>query len=483
MIGQRHRLKTISERKRVLSMQNIQTQVNSDNLQQAIIASQEFINTFGFDPLVESNLNEHIKPRLMGEMWHSNNWENIATQMETQWLSKPNNTTLHNWVVASYYHAQKQPEQLNNLIIVLTTALANLDYDPTLQDIPWLGKPADFTLVATKLQSRLQAAIDDQKDYSIDNYLSLNDSLRRELIALELMGQPVTSGMRINDIWITPGCHERYLCQYQSQFTINLVKKIDSSQKILHALYTKWGLAVAACLSGDTSRAIYLKPLDTSSNSIEIFAEKLVGYHQGCYELQQQNWRNAVVPFQTAQSEIDITEKWQEEIDRLCGLQRQNIDEFAEHLEFARFWYNTVKSKPSRAYLAEYEANKIRSQIANEQISFSSSLSALRELTKIDPKNPIVLELIATVEFNQELEVIQKLLRSGEIESAVTKAKQSQNHRLRKVMADICIEILLQAVNKRELSLNDIRRLGHWAYELCPHEPVFQEIYRSLQLY
>ncbi|QOV23870.1 tetratricopeptide repeat protein [Anabaenopsis elenkinii] len=430
MTEQREILKSLAERKRLLCLQNIESQVNSNNLYQAQIASQEFIQTFGSYPIVEDNLNQHISPRLITELWQQGDWEKIVNELEKQWLSEPNITTLHNWAVARYYHGQSNPQHLPDLIIALSTAVANLNHDPTLQNVPWLSQSADVTLVASELQSKLEAAIDTIKDSNINYYLELRDRLRLELAALKLMGNPPTSGMQVNNIWVTPGCHRVYM----TKSSVPTVNQIAPSQKILHSLYTSWGLAVAACLAGDSSRAIDIQPHGKPQNKVETFAQKFVAYHEGCYNLQQQNWRQAVIPLQTAQSEIPLMENWEPEIDRLCGLQRQSISEFSEHLSFAQFWYDLLKSQPARSYLGEYKAEEIREQIVEEKISLTTALTKLRELRKIDSENPIVLDLISTIEFHQELEAINKLVNSGQLEEAIQRAKRSSHQRIREIV-------------------------------------------------
>ncbi|MDB9378590.1 peptidase M, neutral zinc metallopeptidase site, partial [Nodularia sphaerocarpa CS-585A2] len=322
-------------------------------------------------------------------------------------------------------------------------------------------------------------AIDSVKDQNINDYLNLRDRLRLELVALKLMGEPSTSGMQVNDIFITPGCYQRYISQWQ----VPIVNKIDSSQKLLSSLYTPWGLAVAACLEGDSPRAIQLKPAHQATAGVEIFAQKFVAYHEGCHYLQQQNWRGAIIPLQQAQSEINIIADWEKEIDKLCGLQRQNISNFSEHLDFAQFWYEILGSQSARSYLAEYKAEQIREQVSEEQISLDKALIQLQELQKIDPQNPIVLDLISRVKFQQELKSIEKLIRSNKFEVAVQRAKISNHQRIRTIVAEICIDILLKAIENRDLEFEDIYQLGSWAYSLCPDEPGYQEIYHSLKLY
>ncbi|MDZ8051651.1 MAG: peptidase M, neutral zinc metallopeptidase site [Aulosira sp. ZfuVER01] len=475
---QRQILNSLAQRKRLLLIQNIEQFVNTENLDRAQNASQEFIQKFGLDPLVEANLKEHIQPCIAVELWQSGDWKIITNELERIWISQPNITTLHNWTVATYYCFQSDFSNLSYLIISLSTALANLTKDPTLKDVPWLGnQPIDFTSISLELKRRLEAAIDTYKDTDIQKYLNFRDQYRLELVALKLMGEPSQQGMKVNDVFITPGCYHHYISLWRHI----VVHSIDSSQQILRSLYTSWGLAVAACLEGDAQRAIQLKPATQTTNTIEIFAQKFVAYHEGCYHLNHKKWRNAITSLKEAKSEIQANKDWQQEIDRLCGLQRQAISEIPEHLEFAQFWYDILASQPARSYLAEYKAENIREQVADEKITLDKALKELQEIKKIDAQNPIVLDLIQRIEFQQEIEAIEKLLKSNKFEEAVKLAKKSHNQRIRNVVADICLDILAKGFQNRDLGFEDIYNLGKWAYELSPDAENVQEIYKFSQ--
>ncbi|MEH2312981.1 MAG: hypothetical protein V7K35_16615 [Nostoc sp.] len=41
---------------------------------------------------------------------------------------------------------------------------------------------------------------------------------------------------------------------------------------------------------------------------------------------------------------------------------------------------------------------------------------------------------------------------------------------------------MVKGIQNRNLSFDLIQQLGRWAYKLCPDEPAFQEMYRSLNL-
>ncbi|MEH2194633.1 MAG: peptidase M, neutral zinc metallopeptidase site [Nostoc sp.] len=475
---QREIIKNLSQRQRLLRLQNIEQLVKAENWENAKTESTEFIQKFGSDPLVEKNLNEHIQPRLEVEVWQEKNWRIIANQSEKAWIVQPNITTLHNWTIANYYLAQTDPIKLLNLIISFSTALANITEDPTLQDVPWLeNKPVGFASVSLELKRRITSLIDTWKGENIIEYLNLRDSYRLEIESLNLMGEPSKWGMKIKDIFITPGCYQHYLPQWQGSYD----NRINANQKILSSLYTNWGLAIAACLQGDYQRAIQLKPSTTDNSDIAAFAQKFVAYHEGYYQLQQQKWREAIIPLKQAKPEIQASKDWQEEIDRLCGLQRQAISESQENLEFAQFWYDLLGSRDARSYLAEYKAEQIREQIANEQISPAIALRELQKIKEIDNQNPIVIDLIQRIEFNQELELIENLLKNNQFEEAVQHANKSQHQRLRNIVSDICVDILIKGFQNRDLGFEDIYQLGYWAYELCPDDPNIQEVYRFSQ--
>lgn len=320
MLAQKEIIKTLCERQRLLALQDIQQLVKNENLEQAKTASTAFIKKFGFDSLVEANLNEHIQPCIEAAIWQGAEWGIIANITEKAWISEPNFTTLHNWVVATYYRSQNDNLNLSDLIIALSTALANITQDPALQDVPWLGQAVDLESVSLELKRRLESAIDDFKDKNLNKYFKLRDRYRLEMVALRLMGNSPKWGMKFKDVFITPGCYNSYYHKWQDI----LVDKIDN-QNILRSLYTPWGLAVAACLEGDTQRAMQLKPSAKPAAVAETFAHKFVAYHEGCYQLQQQKWREAIIPLNQAKAEIQACVDWQEEINKLCGMQRQAI--------------------------------------------------------------------------------------------------------------------------------------------------------------
>lgn len=467
-------LKQLSHRQRLHSLQNIQQLVKAENWQQAKTASTEYIQKFGSHPLVEENLKHHIQPRLEAAVWQSHDWELICEQAKQEWQAQPDIITLHNWAIANYYYAQKDVSKIPDLIISLATALANLHSDITLQDVPWLGtRPVDLTLVFNQVKHRLESIIDAFKDNHLEQYLTYRDLLRLETVALELIGQPAQKGVKVNNIFFTPGCYHHYLFLAQP----NTMRWIDSHQKILHCLYTPWGLAVAACMAGDSQRGMKLKPEAKPNADLEIFAHKFVAYHEGCYYLQQQKWRAAINPLKQAKSEIQTNQEWRQEIDRLCSLQRQNISADQEHLAFAQAWYDILDSTKARTYLAEYKAEKVREELTNKQISKQQALQKLEKIKLIDAENPIVLDLIDRVEVALAGEVIEEFLEKNNLQGAVNYARGHGKQKVKDIVAEICVDILIQGFKSRKLGFEEIYELGCWAEELSPHDQTVQGIY------
>lgn len=480
MASERQILQHLAQRQRLLTLEGIEQLVKAGSLEAAKATSETLLEKFGFDPLVQGNLDNHIQPRLAAAVWQNSDWAAISEATEQAWLEQPSITSLHNWAVATYYRAQSDPTKLSDLIVAWSTALANLPDDPALGDVPWLGTtPVDFRQVSLDLQRLLEEAIDTFKDQNINEYLKLRHRYRLEVVALRLMGEPPTRGMMVRDVFVTPGCYQR--CHPQWRDTC--VDSIDPGQDRLRSLYTPWGVAVAACLEGDTQRAMQLKPSSKPAVEAEFFAKNFVAYHEGCYQLQHQQWREAMTPLKQAQAEIKASTAWQEEVDRLCGVQRIALSGFREHLEFAQFWYHLLGSQLASSYLAEYKAEQLRQKLADEQISTDKALRELQEIKQIDQRNPVVLDLIDRVELSQELEEINRLFRSNQLEEILMRTRQSRHQRVHYIVAKFFIDILINGIKSDDFNDPEtIQQIGRWAYEICPDEPAFQEIYHTLRL-
>lgn len=470
---QRQLLGILVERDRLVALQQIEKSVDAENLGLAQVLSSEFMKKFGQHEQVLTNLENHIQPRLETAFWQGQNWHKIADFAEQKWRERLDIVSLHNWAIAAYYHAKVNPKNLGDCIISWSTAIANLHLDPSLKNLPWLeNSGVNLQVVRSDIHKKLEESIESIRDKNPNDYLRWRDLYRREMVALRLMGTPPKSGAKQNNLFLTPGCWMRCF------ISISTLRLTD---KILQALYTKWGLAVAACIEGDTARGIQIKPAIGSVNEGERFAQQLVSYHEGCYHLQQKQWRDAISPLKQAREEIKANQDWGKEIDRLCQQQRLAISEFNDHLYFAQSWYDILDSQPARSYLAEYKAEQIREQLVAKTIQEYTALVELERIKRIDSTNPVVLDLVERIEITQDARKVEELMRADKLEQAVQEAKRSRHQQVRNNLTEFFVKVFIEGFQKSELGFEDIHKIGQWAYELSPEDPMVQEIYKVSQ--
>jgi hypothetical protein len=471
-------LKDLIERDKLKSIQAIESDLKNRNHQSALEKSQLFLQKFGSDPIIEQNLTQHIKPWLTAERWNAKGSADLVELSEKEWLETPNISTLHNLTVALYEQVDQNPDVpislFSKLIGLWFTLLVNLEHNPKLRNIVWMDS-ANINLnhLRDKLIKVMEQLMEKFKQKSPTQFDLLRDSFRLELMVLNALQETHSQGMKFNQMSILPGCYYQYS---------HLFPKLNFSHDQVSALYSDWGYAVAACLDNHIARAIEMKPKSAPQSPAETYGFTFVAYHEGRYHLQQFDWRQSVEALNSIQSSIRSNSEWRESLNQLCVAQRQKIDDFHEHLEFAQFWYDLSQSQDSRSYLAEYKAEAIREQLIQKQISDDLALTKLSELKKIDPHNPVVLDLYEKVKNHQEVEQFEKLIKAGDIEKLVNFARRSSNEKIRFAAAELFIEMALNAAEKQSLDFDAIRQLGRWAYEIEPHEPAFQEVYKALRL-
>ncbi|MEC4982961.1 MAG: hypothetical protein SAJ37_12550 [Oscillatoria sp. PMC 1068.18] len=496
--SERKAIKMLARRKRLQAMKSIQEFVEKRKLVAAKSASLSFMQQFGTCAIVQRNLDQHIRPAFEANLWHSLDWQELVKLAEKNWLKQQDIISLHNLMVAAYYYSQINPQYLEKLIPIWCSSLANLHLNPLLDDIPWLGTvKVDRDSLYSELLELLETIIDAVKDRDLEAYYQLRDRYRLELASLEISGKPPQFGLKLNELLITPSFYQNYRDQLK-----NVVFIPASESQIQKSLSTPWGLAVAACLAGDPLRAIQIKPdnnlaqenftsvLTQTNNLAEIdfhsaslFAKSLVAYYEGYYHLSNQHWRLAVTPLQQAEKEIKATPTWYAEIEKLCQNQRQIIAHFYEHLDFAQFWCNLTGSETARNYLAQLRVEQIQQKLNNQMITPAQALNELAGLGKLVSDHPTVSDAIAKVEFTQEAEQLHQLMKVNKFEEAVKLASGSRYEQIPYLVAEICISILVNGSQNNHLSEEAVQQLANWAYQLCPHEPAFQPVYRQFGLY
>ncbi|BAQ61257.1 hypothetical protein GM3708_1663 [Geminocystis sp. NIES-3708] len=471
---QKESIKILIQRNRLQIIQHIENLVSKEKYKEAKNCYENLTEKYGYDENIEYNLSKHIQPALEHQLWQSNDFVNIINQLEKQFKKTPNITILHNMAIALYYQVQIDASYTERWIATWATALLNIKENPILQNLPWLGShQIDYQKIEEELIKIVENTIDKYKDSNLEKYYQFRDIFRREMLAIELIGNPPNSGVKIKELFITPAFYQQYKKE---------LKNIKLTVNQLSTLFTDWGLTVAACLKNDVERGIKIQPNLSPSTDVEKLANSFINYYQGCYYLKHDSWKKAKSCLQISQNYIKNNRELVTQINNLCEKQRQKLENFNEHLEFAQFWYDLLKSPASASYLAEYKAREISDKVANEKISFSQAISQLKKVQKIDKNNPLVLDLLSRLEYSLEAEEIDKLLKQNRFEDAVKKAKYSSNKEIKYIVANMCIEIALEGAKAKELEWEALQQLGRWAYEICPHEQSFREIYQLLRI-
>jgi len=467
---------------RLKLMRQIEEFVDAKNLDRARDTSHQFLQNYGSDTLVEGNLNNHIQPRLEATIWDSQDWHQIAQDTEQIWLQNGDAKSLHNWAIATYYHAQIDPKKRPDWIAASATALANLKRDPALQNIPWLPQNSiDVQEVFDHFLGTLETAIDSLKDENLAEYMKLRDQFRRDAIALKLMKKSPHQVAKINDIIILPGCYHHNPHHWVNIRLPQISDSTSTEANILPALYTPWGLAVAAAFDGDAERAIHLKPSRNyefnSYQKNEYFAQKFVAYSEGCHHLQKRQWRQSVGPLNALKTELRSHPEWYRELDQLCQSQRQALNGLEEHLTFSDFWYKLLGNEASRSYWVDSRIQETVENLEGDRINYHQALSRLRELQTVDSNNPRLVQVLAAIKYQIEAEELEKLLKNNQFERLFEKAKQSQNREIKVKTAQVFTEIFIAGFKEHKLGFEDIYNFSRWAYELLPDDPNAREMY------
>ncbi len=380
-------LSNITQEQQRLVQPQIKQLVDRGDLEQARTLSLEFISKFGSDLLIETNLTDCILPSIENKMWETEDWGNIAIFMHETWRNRLDLKSLHNWAISLYYSTQID-DNLEELIVAWSIAIANINLDPILQDLPWLGtKSPSFINLSNSLWQILEQQIEKIKDLDLPKYLHLRDRYRQESSAMNLALTEPNAKIMVGDLMILPASYQRYYSHI----------KLGESIELWKTLYTSWGTAVAACLAGDIQRSATIQVDLEVNSSLDKFAYHFILYQQGCHDLQQENWRNAIYPLDLAKSTIQTNDDWSEKIDELCTKQRHKISNFDEHVDFSRFWYDLLSTPQSEVYFIEYRALKIHSEWYNSEITDRFALKKIQDLLDAYPHHPVVQEMFAQI--------------------------------------------------------------------------------------
>ncbi len=434
-------------------VREIENKVDSGDLQAAQTISLKNLSVLSAYPNVKYNLENHIKPGLEQQLWQSQSWSTIFTHVWSAWQTESLRTpvTLHNLMVAAYYRAITTPSTLMDLIPILSTVLLNLDQDPSLKNIPWLPSGVNYPEISETMKSRLGELV------LASNDLRIKDMYNLEMSVQEMSPRPEP---RSNSILLSPGL---YLRLFNRDWATNFTGRESYDDKVYKALYSSWGVAVAACLQDNVPRAMEIKPKATPNTPVTKFALSLVNYHWGCNQLRAGNWRSSLPVLEKIKSEINANPGWNNTLNELLGKLSQGLRSLEERLELGKFWYELLHTPGAKVLYVGSSVDKIRDDLAKEKISAEEGLTRLNHLRSIDPNNPMIVELIRLVKQNIELEQINRewqnllaLVSRGSIQQAVQRALASGSPRLKHALAELLRKIALEMVSSGNPSFLDL---------------------------
>jgi hypothetical protein len=332
-----------SQERRLQILRHIQQDLQAAKLEEAWQSSVNYIEELGSDDLIQQVINEYIQPQLTAV---PSDWAGRFQLAQSRWLKAGGKTTLHDWAIAAYYRFLTAPDRLDwlqELLPIWVTASINTNLE-----LPKSSKLPEAETIAVKIRDLLSNLIDQISDETDRAQLRLQ--WQREMTALEYLGSPPTSGLRIHGAFLTPGFYDLFQAQ---------IKAIELPEKPWAMFYTPWWRSVLACLAGNPIQAMQAKPTisgDTESldaKSLDSvasrFAEQFVAYHEGCYYLLCKpggfpRWREAFSMLELAQDQILKSSAWRSNVDQLCDDHHPLIWSVADRKEFADRWYRLLHS-------------------------------------------------------------------------------------------------------------------------------------------
>jgi hypothetical protein len=328
------------QQRRLRTLRHIQSDLQANKLEEAWQNSVVYIEEVGHDDLLSQVINEYIQPQLTAI---PADWPGRFQLAQSRWLKAGGRGTLHDWAIAAYYRAISDPENLDwfqELLPIWVTAIMNISITlPSLPNLP------TAEAIAAQIRDLVVPMIDRIADETTREDLQLR--WQREMTALEYLGNPPTSGVRIHGVFLSPGFYDLFKEQ---------IKTVQLPEKKWAMLYTPWWRSVLACIQGNPIQAMLFKPAEPPDELASKYAQQFVAYHEGCYYLQCKpggfpRWREAFPMLEIAQEQIQRSPAWRSNVDELCEGHHLLIWSNSEKKEFAQRWYKLLNTNTARAFM------------------------------------------------------------------------------------------------------------------------------------
>jgi hypothetical protein len=131
-------------------------------------------------------------------------------------------------------------------------------------------------------------------------------------------------------------------------------------------------------------------------------------------------------------------------------------------------------------YYVRDKALEIVRRLDEQKIDDSKALSELEKLKQIDYNNAILNEFIEEIIFRKDVREVGRLMERNQFSEAIKKAKRSRSQKLRHLTAQFCLDLLRE--NYQKLPPELLIELVRSAYELCPNDPEFREVYKLFHI-
>ena len=453
--------------------------LNSKEFSEAKALSENYIEYLDDDPLIINNLRNYIIPQLEEGIWEDKSPELNIDYARERWIQSPSIATLHNYAVSSYYFAQNMnvsPENLDRLIETFAsmfTTLANLNLDPSLANLPWLGRRlpsnTNFKFIISYVKGELERLIEQYKEPYPQEYLKLKDYYLLEEISLEAIIE-TSQGIKLGNFYITPTLFRLY--KDKLSLFIQSYPKAPWSY-----LYTNFGLGVALCLKGNVERAIKIKSSLYDAKPLgkeESLAEEFVSYHEGSFYLMNKTWKKAKPLLKKVQ--LAKHPEWRDNIDQLMEAQSQDISSSEEKDEFSQFWLSLGKTERAINYHVSCELEKLQARFKEGRITPKQMLETLKKLLANYPNNARLTTLIKELEMSLKLDEFIELISRGQVDLAI-RLVASESRELRFRAAQKLINIACKEIKSRNYNPNFIIAMATIAYRIAPYEQEFQDFY------
>ncbi|MEI7488803.1 MAG: hypothetical protein WCJ72_15625 [Chryseobacterium sp.] len=247
---------------------------------------------------------------------------------------------------------------------------------------------------------------------------------------------------------------------------INLLEQPTLPTTLCATLYTEWSQEVAACLEGDFKRAIQIHVNRQPQNELERFAKTYIDYQLASYFLKEFQWKKAFSYIQNSKLFLVTESDWFNQLDLLCQNQRNEIEDFSEHLSFSKAWYELLDTKESRRYYIDYKVRELSHKLGEEKLSLTEAVRQLEAFKEIDSQNSLVFDLLQKINSIEESNRVFSLIKQGKIEEAVRIASKSSNSNLRYNLANLFMEIIKDRGSV--MSYSEHQNLVIWIKKLCP---------------